>query len=114
MTPEEEARKIIDEKLESAGWIVQDRARMDLSAGPGVAVREFPLKQGFGEADYMLYADRKAVGVIEAKPRGHTLTGVEVQSATRFRSLWRRGKTEAGSDLSCVTRRAACPLKPMA
>jgi len=52
---------------------------MNLSAGSGIAVREFPLKSGF--ADYLLYVDGKAVGVIEAKPAGHTLTGVETQSA---------------------------------
>jgi type I restriction enzyme R subunit len=28
----------------------------------------------------MLYADAKAIGVIEAKPKGHTLSGVETQS----------------------------------
>lgn len=52
---------------------------MNIDAGPGVAVREFPLKTGF--ADYMLYADGRAVGVVEAKPEHHTLTGVEIQSA---------------------------------
>ena len=52
---------------------------MNLSAALGVAVREFPLKTGF--ADYLLYADGRAVGIVEAKPEGHTLTGVEVQSA---------------------------------
>ncbi len=51
---------------------------MNISAGPGVAVREFPLTTG--EADYLLYADGKAIGVVEAKPEGHTLTGVETQS----------------------------------
>ena len=51
---------------------------MNISAGLGVAVREFPLKSG--HADYLLYADAKAIGVIEAKPEGHTLTGVETQS----------------------------------
>lgn len=51
---------------------------MNLSAGLGVAVREFPLATG--EADYLLYADGKAIGVVEAKPEGHTLTGVEIQS----------------------------------
>ncbi len=51
---------------------------MNISAGPGVAVREFPLTTG--HADYMLYADAKAIGVVEAKPEGHTLTGVETQS----------------------------------
>lgn len=52
---------------------------MNLSAGPGVAVREFPLQSG--EADYLLYVDRQAIGVVEAKPVGHSLTGVELQSA---------------------------------
>ena len=51
---------------------------MNLSAGLGVAVREFPLATGV--ADYLLYADGKAIGVVEAKPEGHTLTGVETQS----------------------------------
>jgi hypothetical protein len=52
---------------------------MDISAGRGMAVREFPLDTGF--AAYLLYADAKAIGTIEAKPEGHTLTGVEPQSA---------------------------------
>jgi type I restriction enzyme, R subunit len=29
----------------------------------------------------MLYVDGKAAGVVEAKPEGHSLTGVEIQSA---------------------------------
>src|ERR1700709_169957 len=78
MTPEQRARQNIDRLLHDSGWLVQDYAGMDLSAGPGIAVREFPLKGGF--ADYLLYADRRAVGVVEAKPEGHTLTGVETQS----------------------------------
>ena len=41
---------------------------IDSSSHPG---REFPLKTGF--ADYMLYADSKAIGVVEAKPKGYTL-----------------------------------------
>src|SRR5205823_14919699 len=79
MTPEQKARLRIDQQLAQAGWAVQDHADMNISAGPGVAVREFPLKTG--AADYLLYADGKAVGVVEAKPEGHTLTGVETQSA---------------------------------
>ena len=81
MTPEEEAREVIDEKLDQAGWKVQDRSKLDLSAGRGIAVREFPLKSGHGDADYLLYVDRKAIGVVEAKADGTTLTGVEPQSA---------------------------------
>jgi type I restriction enzyme R subunit len=40
---------------------------MSISAGQGIAVREFPLQSGF--ADYLLYADCKALGVIEAIER---------------------------------------------
>ena len=52
---------------------------MNIMAGPGVAVPEFPLKTGY--ADYLLYADGKAIGVVEAKPEGHALTGIEIQSS---------------------------------
>ena len=78
MTPEEKARRDIDRQLEQCGWLVQDRSEMHISAGLGVAVREFPMITG--EADYLLYAGGKAIGVVEAKPQGHTLAGVESQS----------------------------------
>ena len=68
------------EALQAAGWLVQDRKDANLRAGAGVAMREYPLKTGFGFADYMLYVDSSAVGVIEAKPQGSTLSGVEPQS----------------------------------
>ena len=45
-----------------------------------MAVREFALWSGHGTADYLLYLDGRAAGVVEAKPEGHTLTGVETQS----------------------------------
>ena len=79
MNPEEKARQNIDRQLADCGWVVQDHKHINLSAGVGIAVREFPLKTGF--ADYLLYVNRKAVGIIEAKAEGHTLTGVETQSA---------------------------------
>jgi len=79
-TPEEEARELIDAGLEKAGWVVQNREDMNLAAGRGVAVREFKLAQGHGFADYLLFVDDKAVGALEAKPKGFTLKGVEVQS----------------------------------
>ena len=69
---------------------------MDIHAGPGVAVREFPLKwkEGAeiksGSADYLLYADGWAIGVIEAKPAGHTLQGVVVQSKRYTEGLDKR------------------------
>mgnify|MGYP000231385571 CR=1 FL=1 len=84
-TPEERARVTIDRLLAESGWQVQDFRAMNLSAGPGIAVREFPLKTG--EADYALYAGGKVIGVVEAKPEGHTLTGVEVQSAKYLGAL---------------------------
>jgi type I restriction enzyme R subunit len=79
-TPEAHARKNIDRQLDAAGWVVQDLSDLNLHAGPGVAVREFPLKSGHGFADYLLYVDGKAVGVVEAKAEGSTLTGVEAQT----------------------------------
>ncbi|GMV26428.1 MAG: DEAD/DEAH box helicase [Phycisphaerae bacterium] len=79
LTPEQKARKRIDPMLAASGWIVQDYRQMNLGAGRGIAVREFPGTHG--PADYMLYADGRAIGVVEAKPEGHTLTGVELQSA---------------------------------
>jgi type I restriction enzyme R subunit len=78
MGPEDRAREQIDGQLEAAGWKVQDRLEMDLGAGPGIAVREFTLATG--EADYLLFVDRKACGVIEAKPEGTTLSGVADQT----------------------------------
>jgi type I restriction enzyme, R subunit len=78
--PEQKARAQIDAALTAAGWIVQDRDAMNLSAGRGVAVREFKLTPGHGFADYLLFVDGKAAGVLEAKPEGHTLSGVEVQA----------------------------------
>ena len=83
MDPEERAREKIDEKLVAAGWVVQDRLAMDLGAGPGVVVREFTLDTG--EADYVLFVDRRACGVIEAKPDGTTLSGVADQTS-RYQS----------------------------
>ena len=79
-TPEQSARREIDADLTAAGWIVQSRDELDLTAGRGIAVREFQMKPGFGFADYLLYVDRKAAGAVEAKADG-TLTGVEAQSA---------------------------------
>lgn len=81
MTPEQEARIIIDEKLEMSGWIVQNVNHLNLGAALGVAVREFPTNTG--PVDYALFIDGELVGVIEAKKRsfGENITVVEEQSA---------------------------------
>jgi type I restriction enzyme R subunit len=78
--PEQEARLQIDALLEAAGWQVQDAKAAHIHAARGVAIREFPLARGYGFADYLLYVDGQAAGVIEAKKVGVTLTGVETQS----------------------------------
>ncbi|MDI6916913.1 MAG: type I restriction-modification enzyme R subunit C-terminal domain-containing protein [Thermoplasmatales archaeon] len=78
MKPEEKARQLIDALLSGAGWDVQDLDKLNLGASLGVAVREFPLKSG--QADYVLFVDRKAVGVVEAKRVGTTLSGVAEES----------------------------------
>jgi type I restriction enzyme R subunit len=78
MTPEEKARVNIDKHLQLAGWRVQDYKEYDPTVSRGIAIREFPLS--VGEADYVLFVDKKAVGVIEAKPEGTTLGGVDSQS----------------------------------
>lgn len=85
MKPEEEARKKIDELLELAGWIIHDYENLNLGAGAGIAVREYPLKTGF--ADYMLFVERHAVGVVEAKPEGTTLSGVSEQTEKYLRNF---------------------------
>lgn len=76
--PEQKARRRIDAMLAAAGWIVQDYKSVNLYAGTGVAVRE--LVTTAGPADYVLFVDCQAVGVIEAKPKGTTLSGVEWQT----------------------------------
>lgn len=73
MTPEARARQTIDALLTAAGWHVCNVADANIHAARGVAIREFPLNSGFGFADYLLYIDGKATGVIEAKKEGATL-----------------------------------------
>ena len=68
----------IDSQLAACGWVVQDYKHAAVAAAKGVAVREVPTEAG--SADYVLFVDRQAVGVIEAKKAGSTLTGVEPQT----------------------------------
>jgi type I restriction enzyme R subunit len=87
MTPEQRARTVIDHLLEAAGWHVCGISDANLHAARGVAVREFPLLAGHGFADYLLYVDGKAAGVIEAKKAGVPLIGVEHQSGRYVQGL---------------------------
>ena len=80
MPPEVQARHLIDQKLERAGWMIQDMKQINLGACLGVAVREYPTDTG--PADYVLFVNREAVGVIEAKrdEAGENLTVTERQT----------------------------------
>ena len=61
-SPEREARQYIDLALVAAGWVIQDRATMNLTAAPGIAVREFKMAPGHGFADYLLFVNGRPLG----------------------------------------------------
>lgn len=78
--PEQLARDKVDEQLLLSGWIIQNKKSINLHAGIGVAVREY--LTDVGPADYVLFVDKKPVGLIEAKRKeeGVHLTVHEDQS----------------------------------
>lgn len=94
MTPEQKARKIIDEKLLTSGWTIQDVKRLNPNAAVGVAVREFPTDTG--PVDYALFVNGTPVGVIEAKKseEGENITTVEGQSSRYANSTFKWIKCE--------------------
>ncbi|MDP2207796.1 MAG: type I restriction-modification enzyme R subunit C-terminal domain-containing protein [Bacteroidota bacterium] len=78
--PEQIARDNIDEQLIASDWVIQTKDKINLAAGVGVAVREY--QTDIGPADYILFVNRKPVGVIEAKRKeeGIHLTTHESQT----------------------------------
>lgn len=100
MTPETKARQQIDLKLEQAGWVIQDMKQLNLGAALGVVVREYPTDTG--PADYVLFVNRIACGVIEAKKdsAGENLTTIEAQTARYANATlkWRKDN----SPLPCL------------
>ena len=64
-----------------------ERKDLNLFAGQGIAVEEVHMKTDHGRVDYLLYVDKKVVGVIEAKPMGTPLAGVQWQSAVYVNGL---------------------------
>src|SRR5437763_14279279 len=85
-SPEELAREKIDPLLQQCGWVLQNRSTINLSPARGVAIREALLKYR-DEVDYLLFVNGKAIGTVEAKPEGFTLTGVEEQSGKYGKGL---------------------------
>ena len=79
--PEQIARDQIDQMLRNSGWAVQGLKEINLGVGLGVAVREY--RTDVGPADYVLFVDGSAVGVIEAKNKelGQNLTTAEDQTS---------------------------------
>lgn len=79
--PEQKARDNIDQLMINAGWQVQDKDKINLTAGTGVAIREY--QTDVGPADYALFVDKQAVGIIEAKreEEAQNITVVEEQSS---------------------------------
>jgi type I restriction enzyme, R subunit len=76
---EAQTRLAIDDKLREAGWVIQDKDRLFLYESLGVAVRE--MDTNTGPADYMLFVEGKACGILEAKREGTDPGGVAEQSA---------------------------------
>jgi len=94
MTPEQKARQSIDAKLSASGWIIQDLKELNLSAGRGIAVREFPTSTG--PVDYALFIDGTLVGIIEAKrdDAGENITVAETQTHRYATSTFKWIKTD--------------------
>ncbi|MFT7841135.1 hypothetical protein Q5530_33785 [Saccharothrix sp. BKS2] len=81
LAAEQRARVLVDQQLTEAGWLVQGRKNINLFAGWGVSMREMIIAKGHGRADDSLDVDQRVAGVIEVKPAGVALSGVELQSA---------------------------------
>ncbi|PCJ28517.1 MAG: restriction endonuclease subunit R [Flavobacteriales bacterium] len=90
--PEQIARDKIDKMLIEAGWIIQSKDKVNLHAGIGVALRETNTESG--SADYILFVNAKAVGVIEAKAEdlGYKLLQVQEQSVRYSKDAIKIGK----------------------
>lgn len=78
--PEQKARDQIDDQLTACGWMLQTKKSINLAAVTGVAIREY--QTDVGSADYVLFVNKKPVGLIEAKreEEGVRLTMHEQQS----------------------------------
>jgi type I site-specific restriction endonuclease len=78
--PEQIARDIIDAQLRASGWAVQGKDEINFNECQGQAIREYSTDTG--PADYVLFVDKKPVGIIEAKKDSHAqnITTVEEQT----------------------------------
>ncbi len=79
--PEQIARDNIDKLLRNAGWAIQSAKKINWNESLGIAIKEY--QTDVGPADYVLFVDRKPVGIVEAKKEdvGQNLSTVEEQSS---------------------------------
>lgn len=77
--PSEKARDTIDAALVQCGWLIDDKNRVNLAAGLGIAAAaQYPTDTE--PADYILFIDKKPVSEAKREEEGHRLTAVEEQS----------------------------------
>ena len=84
LLPEERARKKIDALLKRAGWQVVSRE--EYSPGMSAVAVEEGLLKGNLEADYLLFLEGKAIGVLEAKKESTVLSDVVANQAENYTS----------------------------
>lgn len=78
--PEQLVRDKIDKMLLASGWQIQSKNQVNLTASTGVAIREY--QTNIGPGDYILFVNKKPVGIIEAtrEEEAERLTMHEEQS----------------------------------
>lgn len=81
--PEQIARDHIDKLLLECGWHIQDRAKINLNSGLGIVVREY--LTDVGPADYVLFVDKKPVGVVKGNKKE---TGINLVTDTILQIEW--------------------------
>ena len=82
LLPEEKARKKIDMLLKKAGWSIVPRDQYSPGVS-AVAIEEGILK-GNLEADYLLFLEGKAIGVLEAKKESVSLDDIVANQAENY------------------------------
>ena len=82
LKPEEQARVFIDEMLAAAGWAVVPRS--EYKDVPYAQALEEALTKGNNRADYQLYLDGKAIGVLEAKRLGKNLGACVAEQVAKY------------------------------
>ena len=82
LLPEEKARKKIDLMLKKAGWSIVPRE--EYSPGISAAAIEEGILKGNLEADYLLFLEGKAIGVLEAKKESVSLDDIVANQAENY------------------------------